>query len=101
MSISPETSADSHLRRPFRAFGRWWTFWALFPFVPVLPERIVTAFGGWAFNLVWMPLFFWSGLRPMRLWMQRPKPVWLCFLWMGVPFLLFILVTAALRLVGG
>ena len=73
----------------------------MFPFIVVLPEGILTAFGGWLASLVWIPLFFWSGLRPMRVWMRRPKPVWLFFvLWMVVPFALAAAVVALLRLVG-
>ena len=74
----------------------------MFPFMFVLPHATLTAFGGWLLNLMWMPLFFWSGLRPMRVWLQRPKPVWMFFvLWMGVPFVLFIAVGTALRLMTG
>jgi hypothetical protein len=98
---SQVASASRHLRAPFRQFWRWWSFWALFPFILVLPEGIVTAFGGWLVSLIWMPLFFWSGLRPMQVWLQRPKPVWLFFvLWMVVPVALAAAVAALLLLVG-
>ena len=55
----------------------------------------------WVWLLVGIPLFFWSGLRPLGLWTHRPRPVWLFFLlWMVVPFVLIILVSAALRAIG-
>jgi hypothetical protein len=52
----------------------------LFPFVFALPLPMLTAFGGWLFNLIWVPPFLWSGVRPIRVWMQRPRPMWLFFL---------------------
>ena len=84
VSASPNIAPDHHLRRPLPAFGRWWAYWALiFPVVSVLPDSPFTIVAWW---LVGVPLFFWTGLRPLRLWMHRPKPAWLFFvLWMGVP----------------
>jgi hypothetical protein len=70
----------------------------LFPLVDLLPDSPVTVAVWW---LVVAPLFFWTGLRPMRLWMHRPRPAWLFFvLWMGVPMLIFVLVGAGMRLIG-
>ena len=77
----------------------------MFPFIGLVPNA---PFGGWLDNLmwgllflIWVPLFFWSGLRPMRVWLQRPKPVWLFFLlWMVAPFALTFAVSALFRLVG-
>ena len=77
----------------------------MFPFIALVPDA---PFGGWLDNLmwgllflVWMPLFFWSGLRPMRVWLQRPKPVWLFFVpWLVVPSALAAAVAALLGLVG-
>jgi hypothetical protein len=98
---APDAQPSQHLRAPFRQFWRWWSFWTFFPFVQFLPEGIVTAFGGYLVILIWMPLFFWSGLRPMRVWLERPKPVWLfVVLWMVVPFALAAAVSVLLRLVG-
>ena len=97
VSESRETSPDDHLRHPWPAFGRWWTYWALLPLVTILPASR----GNWVLTLVGVPLFFWSGLRPMRLWMHRPRPAWLFFvLWLIVPFVLFLLLGAALRAIG-
>lgn len=90
-----------HLRAPFRQFWRWWAFWALFPLMAVLPERRLTGAARWLVILVWIVLFFWSARRPMQVWLQRPKPVWLFFvLWMVVPFALAVPVSVLLRLAG-
>jgi hypothetical protein len=72
--------------------------WFLFPFVSQLPDSPFTIAAWW---LVCVPLFFWTGLRPMRVWMHRPRPTWLSFvLRLGVPMLLFVLVGAGIRLIG-
>lgn len=99
VTAPPHLSPDDHLRRPLRAFGRWWAYWALFPLLLTLMPDSPLAFVAW--GLISTPLFFWTGLRPMRLWIQRPRPVWLFFvLWMGVPMALFVLVSAGMRLAG-
>ena len=97
-SSPPEISPDYQLRRPLRAFGRWWAYWAFFPLADLLPDSGFTIAFWW---LVGVPLFFWTGLRPMRLWMHSPTPAWLFFvLWMGVPFLMLLLTGAGLRMLG-
>jgi hypothetical protein len=107
--MRPRDTASSidvfHLRPPFREFWRWWGFFALFPLITLVPAA---PFGGWRDNLMWgllfllwAPLFFWSGLRPMRVWLKRPKPVWLFFLLsMVAPFALSFAVSALFGLAG-
>ena len=98
MTESPQVSAEYQLRHPLRTFGRWWTYFALFPFFALLPDSMVTRIGWW---LIAVPSFFWSAARPLELWMHRPRPVWLFFiLWMGVPVVLAMLVAAMLRMLG-
>jgi hypothetical protein len=94
MNASPDSSVF-RLTPPFQPFWRWWAFWALFPLLFLLPYPWLLLYGGWLFNLMWIPLMFWSGLRPMRVWLQGPRPVWLFFvLALVVPLLLFAVVGA-------
>ena len=85
------------LRAPFRAFWYWWGFWALSPVLGSLAER-AAGFGRWPLALGFMLCFFWSGSGPIRVWIQRPRPVWLFFvLWMFVPLALSVAVAALWR----
>jgi hypothetical protein len=80
------------LRAPFRPFWYWWGFWLLLPVIGPPAERVSVGFARWLWALAFILLFFWSALGPMRVWVQRPKPVWLFFvLWMVVPVALFML----------
>ena len=96
-----QSAPPSLLRAPFRPFWHWWAFWALFPLMAFVPEWLFTGLAGWVVIPMWMALFFWSALNPMRVWLQSPRPVWLFLvLWMLVPFALAAAVPVLLRLVG-
>ena len=71
----------------------------MFPLLGFL-ENWVAGFMRWVVFVAWGLVFFWPARRPMQVWLQRPKPVWLFFvLWMVVPFALSIAVSALMRLV--